>query len=137
LRLISKGSAELVAAARMAVQVGVPIGNLTSMADLLHPDVAEQVIDAYWRADGAEPRIYTIDLGWKLLSIARKTGCLDEAALERLDDMRASLEIYRRGGLTEKNLAVIRQVLSGDVWREDAVARSGSASGPVLSAAGY
>ena len=102
----------------MAVRVGVPIANLTSIADLLHPDVAEPVIDAYWRADGAEPRIYTIDLGWKLLSIARATGCLDEAALERLDDMRASLEIYRRGGLTEKNLAVIRQVLSGDVWRE-------------------
>ena len=32
--------------------------------------------------------------------------------------MRASLEFYRRGGLTEKNLAVIRQVVSGDVWRE-------------------
>ena len=47
-----------------------------------------------------------------------QTGCLDEAALERLDDMRASLEFYRRDGLTEKNLAVIRQVLSGDVWSE-------------------
>jgi integrase len=102
----------------MAVRVGVPIANLTSIADLLHPDVATLVIDAYWNADGSEPRIYTIDLGRKLLSIARETGCLDEAALERLDDMRASLEIYRRGGLTEKNLAVIRQVLSGDVWRE-------------------
>ena len=76
------------------------------------------MIDAYWKADGAEPRTYTIDLGWKFLSIARQIGCLDEAALERLDDMRASLEVYRRGGLTEKNLAVIRQVLSGDVWRE-------------------
>jgi hypothetical protein len=65
----------------------------------------------------ARARTYTVDLGWKLLSIARETGCLDEAALERLDDMRASLEFYRRGGLTEKNLAVIRQVLSGDVWR--------------------
>ena len=102
----------------MAVREGVPIASLTSIADLLHPDVAERVIDAYWKADGAEPRTYTIDLGWKFLSIARQTGCLDEAALERLDDMRASLELYRRGGLTEKNLAVIRQVLSGDVWRE-------------------
>ena len=115
---IRRCRAELVAAARMAVREGVPIASLTSIADLLHPDVAERVIDAYWKADGAEPRIYTIDLGWKLLSIARQTGCLDEAALERLDDMRASLEFYRRGGLTEKNLAVIRQVLSGDVWRE-------------------
>jgi len=32
--------------------------------------------------------------------------------------MRASLEFYRRGGLTDKNLAVIRKVLSGNVWRE-------------------
>ena len=115
---IRRCRAELVAAARMAVREGVPVASLTSIADLLHPDVAERVIDAYWKADGAEPRIYTIDLGWKFLSIARQTGCLDEAALERLDDMRASLEFYRRGGLTEKNLAVIRQVLSGDVWRE-------------------
>jgi integrase len=115
---IRRCRAELVAAARMAVREGVPVASLTSIADLLHPDVAERVIDAYWKADGAEPRIYTIDLGWKFLSIARQTGCLDEAALERLDDMRASLELYRRGGLTEKNLTVIRQVLSGDVWRE-------------------
>jgi integrase len=115
---IRRCRAELVAAARMAVREGVPIASLISIADLLHPDIAERVIDAYWRADGAEPKTYTIDLGWKFLSIARQTGCLDEAALERLDDMRASLEFYRRGGLTEKNLAVIRQVLSGDVWRE-------------------
>jgi integrase len=38
--------------------------------------------------------------------------------LERLDDMRASLEIYRRAGLTEKNLSVVRQILSGTVWNE-------------------
>ena len=99
---IRRCRAELIAAARMALREGVPIANLTSIADLLHPDVAERVIDAYWKADGAEPRTYTIDLGWKLLSIARQIGCLDEGALERLDDMRASLEFYRRGGLTEK-----------------------------------
>jgi integrase len=115
---IRRCRAELVAAARMAVREGVPIASLTSLAALVDPVIIEKVIDAYWKADGAEPRIYTIDLGWKLLSIARQTGCLDEAALERLDDMRASLELYRRGGLTEKNLVVIRQVLSGDVWRE-------------------
>jgi integrase len=110
--------AELVAAARMAVRKDVPIASLTALAALLHPDIAEKVIDAYWRVDGPEPVTYTIDLGCRFLSIARETGCLDEAALERLDDVRASLEIYRRGGLTEKNLAVIRQVLSGDVWRQ-------------------
>ena len=115
---IRRCRAELVAAARMAVREGVPIESLTSLAALLHPDVVERIIDAYWKADGEEPRVYTIDLGWKFLSLARQTGQFDDAALERLDDMRASLEFYRRGGLTEKNLAVIRQVLSGDVWSE-------------------
>jgi hypothetical protein len=31
--------------------------------------------------------------------------------------MRASLETHRRGGLTEKNMILVRQVISGDVWR--------------------
>jgi integrase len=115
---IRRCRAELVAAARTAVREGIPIASLTSLAALVHPNVAEKVIDAYWREDGSEPRIYTIDLGWKLLSLARATGCVDEAALECLDDMRASLEFYRHGRMTEKNLAVIRQVLSGNIWSE-------------------
>jgi hypothetical protein len=115
---IRRCRAELVAAARMAVREGIPIASLTSLQVLVHPEVAEKVIDAYWRADGPEPHIYTIDLGWKLLSIARATGCIDEDALERLDDMRASLELHRHDGMTEKNLAVIRQVMSGSIWSE-------------------
>ena len=94
--------AELKAAARMAVRAGVPFENLSSLAALVHPDVAELVIDAYWKADGPEPQVYTIDLGWKLLSIARSVGGLDDVATERLDDMRVSLETHRRDGLTEK-----------------------------------
>jgi integrase len=109
--------AELKAAARMAVREGVPIESLCSLADLVHPEVAELAIEAYWKADGPEPTVYTIDLGWKLLSIARSIGCLDDVAMERLDDMRASLETHRRGGLTEKNMTLVRQVISGNVWR--------------------
>jgi integrase len=115
---IRRCRAELVAAARMAVREGIPIASLASLAALVHPDVAERVLDAYWKADGSEPRTYTIDLGWKLLSLARQVGGLDDADLERLDELRACLDEYRGGGLTEKNKAVIRQVLSGDVWRE-------------------
>ena len=70
-----------------------------------------RVLDAYWVQDGAEPKGYTIDLAWKLLSIARETQCLSESQLAELDDLRASLEEYRQSGLTEKNLAIIRQVL--------------------------
>ena len=89
-KAIKTRRAELLATARMAVKIGMPIENLNSLAALVHPDVAEPVLDAYWKNNGVEPKVYTIDLGWKLLSVARQTG-LDEASIERLDDFRASL----------------------------------------------
>jgi integrase len=110
--------AELVAMARMAVRLGVPIASLTSLAALLHPDVVERVIDAYWQKNGVEPNTGTIDLGNKVLRMARETSCLDQAALEHLDDMRVALEHHRREGLTPKNLKLIRQVLTEGVWNE-------------------
>jgi hypothetical protein len=88
------------------------------LAALLHPDVVEKVIDAYWEKNGDEPNTGTIDLGKKVLRMARETGCLDQAALDRLDDMRAALEHHRREGLTPKNLRLIRQVLTDGVWSE-------------------
>ncbi|MEY9389899.1 integrase [Bradyrhizobium japonicum] len=116
-KTIKTRRAELVAVARMAVKIGTPIENLKSLAALVHPDVAEPVLDAYWENNGAEPKVYTIDLAWKLFSLARQIG-LDEAAIERLDDIRASLEEHRHGGLTGKNLKLIRQVLTEGIWSE-------------------
>ena len=116
-KTIKTRRAELVAVARMAVKIGTPVESLKSLAVLVHPEVAEPVLDAYWENNGAEPKVYTIDLAWKLLSLARQTG-LDEAAIERLDDIRASLEEHRHGGLTGKNLALIRQVLTEGIWSE-------------------
>jgi integrase len=115
---IATRRAELVAMARIAVRLGVPIGRLNSLCALLHPDVAEKVIDAYWAQNGEEPKTGTIDLGGKILRMARETGCLDQSALNRLDDMRAALQQYRREGLTEKNLRLVRQVLTEGVWKE-------------------
>jgi integrase len=109
---------ELIAVMRMAVREGVPIESLDSLAALLHPDVVEPVIEAYWRKNGKEPSTGTIDLGWKLLRMARETGGLDQAALARLDDIRVALEAHRRGGLTAKNMAVIRAVLTQGIWSE-------------------
>jgi integrase len=107
--------AELVALARKAVKVGIPIGNLISLAALVHPLVVEPVIDAYWQENGKEPKIYTIELASKMLALARSVG-LDHAAIEWLENIRAALEEYRRGGLTDKNLAVVRKVLTPGVW---------------------
>ena len=110
--------AELVAMARVAVRLGVPIERLSSLGALLHPDTVELVIDAYWQKNGEEPKTGTIDLGKKVLRMARETGCLDQAALDRLDDMRVALEHHRREGMTDKNLQLVRQVLTEGVWSE-------------------
>jgi integrase len=116
-RTINTRRVELVAFARMAIRQGIAIESLTSFAALLDPDVVGPVLDAYWKKNGKEPTVYTIDLGWKLLSIAKQIG-LDAAAIERLDDIRAALEDHRRGGLTGKNLQLIRQVLTEGIWSE-------------------
>jgi hypothetical protein len=107
---------ELAAAARMAVRTGVAIGDLNSLSALLSPNVVEKVLDGYWAKNGEMPRAFTIDLACKFVAIARETKCIDEAACEHLDQMRRDLEDKRRGGLTDKNTALIRQVLTPGVW---------------------
>jgi hypothetical protein len=110
--------AELVAVARKAVEIGVPIENLTSLAALFAPDIVERVIEAYWKKNGEEPKVFTIQLGSKLLRVARAIGCLDSQAIERLDEIRATLEDHRGGALTKKNLDLIRLVLTDGIWSE-------------------
>jgi integrase len=110
--------AELVATIKKAVSLGTPLEGLAGLPALLHPDVSLDVLNAYWEGDGEEPSTFTIDLGWKLHSIAREIGCLEAADLARLDDARADLERYRRKGLTDKNLSLVRQVLTEGIWRD-------------------
>jgi len=108
--------AELEAAARMAVKAGVAIESLTSLSALVAPDVVEKILDAYWAKNGEMPKAFTINLACRFYAIARETKCVDEAACERLDQMRRDLEDERRGGLTDKNTAFLRQVLTPGVW---------------------
>lgn len=108
--------AELQAASRMAVKNGVAIDELNSLPSLLAPEVAEKVLDAYWKQNGENPKLFTIDLAGRFLSIAKETKCLNEADCERLDELRKVLEDLRQGGLTDKNIAFLRQVLSPGVW---------------------
>jgi integrase len=74
------------------------------------------VLDWYWERNGERPKTFTIELACHLLSAARATGCLSQKDCGRLDELRAELELYREGGLTEKNKALIRQVLTDGVW---------------------
>jgi Phage integrase family len=133
---------ELAAAARMAIRTGVPIGNLSSLSALLSPDVVEKILDAYWTKNGETPKAFTINLAYRLAMIAREIKCIDDAACERLDQMRRDLEDHRRGGLTDKNTVLIRQVLTPGVWSRVvnlpeqlmSVARSQRLSAPLKAA---
>jgi hypothetical protein len=46
--------AELLAAGRLAVRLGVMIESLTSLHALIHPDLSGRVLGAYWDEDGVE-----------------------------------------------------------------------------------
>jgi hypothetical protein len=107
---------ELVAAARMAVKKGVPIENLTSLSAMIHPDVAEKILEGYWPDDLDVPPTYAINLSNRFVGLAHVVGGLDAAALERLGNLRFKLEGYRDDGMTEKNLALICLVLTDGVW---------------------
>ncbi len=108
---------ELIAAVRAAVVAGIPLAELASLRDLLHPDRVEMLLEHYWEKNGEKPTLYTIDLASKLLALARSEA-LSEVDIERLDEIRLSLEQYRSSGLTEKNRKLIRQIAHSDVWRE-------------------
>jgi hypothetical protein len=84
---------------------------------LLAPEVAEKILDAYWGRNGEIPKLFTINLAFRLLAIAKETKCLDDAACERLNEMWQDLEQHRQGGLTDKNSVLIRQALTSGVWR--------------------
>jgi integrase len=109
---------------------------------LLAPEVAEKVLDAYWQRNGETPKLYTIDLARRFLAIAKETKCLDDEECERLHEMWRDLEEHRQGGLTDKNIALIRQVLTPGVWSHIvrlpqammAIARSRRAASPVSAA---
>lgn len=108
--------ADLVAFAKKAVRLGTPMEDLSSLSVLLAPEVVDRVLDHEWTQNGDEPKTSTIDLAKKLVAVARSTGCLTAEQFKELDDKRATLEQYRKEGMTPKNLKLIRQVLNSEVW---------------------
>jgi hypothetical protein len=109
--------AELQAAARMAVKIGIPVEKLSSLAALLKPKLAEKILDAYWEKNGEKPKLYTIDLARRFVAIAKETKCLSDRDCEQLQGMWRRLNEERpQEGLTEKNLDFPRKVLTPGVW---------------------
>ena len=89
---------EILLVAKRAVSLGTPIEALSSLAALLNPDVVEKVLGSYWDQNGEIPKTFTIELGCHLLAAARTTRCVSEQALERLDELRATLNSTAKAG---------------------------------------
>src|SRR5262249_229941 len=101
----------------MAVKSGLPIKKLNTLQPMLEPEVAEKILDAYWEKNGDKPKVYTIDLARRFLAIAKETKCLNERDCEQLRAMWRRLNEERPPeGLTEKNLAFMRKVLTPGAW---------------------
>jgi hypothetical protein len=107
---------ELIAAVRMAVKVGVPLARLTSLSALIHPEASQKILEGYWGKDGERPTTYTINLSCRFVALAHAIGGIDEDTLQQLEDTRFTLEQHREEGMTPKNLALIRSVLTNGVW---------------------
>ena len=106
---------ELMAFARKAVAAGAPIESLTSLEVLLAPETVLPTFELFLQEGGDTPTVFVIDLGWKLHAIAREIGA-PEDTVNQLDEIRVRLEEDRPPAMTEKNLAVVRAVMAGDVW---------------------
>jgi integrase len=107
---------DLVSFAKKAVRLGIPMEELSSLSVLLAPDLVERILDKEWERNGDEPKTSTIDLAKKLVAVARSANCLTKEQIAQLDDKRAAIEEYRKEGMTQKNLKLIRQVLNSEVW---------------------
>jgi len=107
---------DLIGFAKKAVRLGVPIEDLTSLSALLAPEVVDLILDKEWEVNGEQPKTSTIDRAKKLVAVARSANCLTDGQLTQLDEKRAVLKQYRKEGLTQKNLKLIRQVLNSEVW---------------------
>ena len=107
---------DLISFAKKAVRLGTPMEKLSSLSVLLAPDLVERILDKEWELNGDEPKTSTIDLAKKLVAVARAANCLTKEQIAQLDDKRAALEEYRKEGMTQKNLKLIRQVLNSEVW---------------------
>jgi integrase len=83
---------------------------------MLRPQVVNTIIDSYWKKNGDVPTTYTINLACRFEAIARQMGCLNAGELNQLGDLRYAMEQHREEGMTEKNLAVVRAVLTPGVW---------------------
>lgn len=116
---------EIVAAANAALESGIEATALQSLADLTAPDTVRRVLDVYLDRKNGQAVTFTIELAGKLAAISKSWCGRSGEELEKVQRYAERLARQRKSGLTDKNLAVIRQIKQPQVRRRllDAPAR--------------
>ena len=109
---------ELDAVIRRAVACGIPLGTMTSLAELVRPATAALILEAYWEQHGDKPSAFAIELASRFVAMAQLMALLTPPELEELKQIRSTLETHRQRGLTDKNRAVVRAVLGSNIWQK-------------------
>jgi integrase len=103
-------------AASAAVEGGVPLESLETLASLVRPTVARVVLNRYLERNDNDVRTFVIDLSVCLASIARRWCKLGDRDLEELGRLTAKLGRHCRAGLTDKNLQAVRLLKDPANW---------------------
>ena len=93
------------------------VETLRSLADLVAPPTVKAILEAYLAAYNGKATVFIANLAGALASIARVWCKRPEPELAQLRRFCKRLDRQRPKGLTEKNMAVIRQVLDERTWR--------------------
>ena len=95
------------AAARAAVDAGIPIDDLTSLARLVELQNFRSILGHRWKKDGRRLSAFTHGLAVTLIAIAEEWVKLPASEITRLKELRSKLGMPS-SGLTAKNKALLR-----------------------------
>jgi integrase len=92
-----------------AIHSGVPIETLTTLSELIDPDVVRKAMMYFLDRNEHQPTQYHRDLVGTVISIARHWVQADAQTLDALKEMRKRLSTRPEYGLTQKNRDALRQ----------------------------
>jgi len=93
-------------AASAAMAAGIPIEQLTSLANLVHPDISRALLRQLWQQDGRKLSAYTHGIAITLTAISAEWVKVPPNTVATLKNLRSKLGPLP-SGLTEKNKALL------------------------------
>jgi integrase len=104
-------------AASAAIEGGIPVENLCTLADLVSPATVKIILEFYLSETNDKGSTFIVDMAERLTSIAKSFVRSSDEDLEELAHYCRKLAGFRRNGLTDKNMKVVRAIQDVDTRR--------------------